>query len=229
MNYPDPTYVCRVSGLSSSNWSALEQRIGDDLIFPVNDCTTQVDSNGNTVTASRASRPTSTTSSASSCCTSTRSWTRSRSGRATPGAVPDLAPLNMTPTSPDIDLDTSRWEHGCTPYDAISQRGASSAGHGYPQCCTLEPHYTSIPHTNVVDWIGNARNNVRTRLGLLGGRSLRRAAEQLERGLPEGAYGRGPLRWNGSCREARTSVSAPSGSATCRSGAAQNRIEPKND
>jgi hypothetical protein len=58
VNYPAPTYVCRVSGLSSSNWSALELREllnhsanGDtaDLIFPVNDCTTQVDSSGNVV------------------------------------------------------------------------------------------------------------------------------------------------------------------------------------
>jgi len=46
---PTPTYVCRVSGLSSSNWSALDGRTGDDLIFPVNDCPTQVDTNGNIV------------------------------------------------------------------------------------------------------------------------------------------------------------------------------------
>jgi len=60
VNYPAPTYVCRVSGLSSSNWSTLEGREangphvngvddGSDLIFPVNDCTTQVDSNGNAI------------------------------------------------------------------------------------------------------------------------------------------------------------------------------------
>ena len=59
VNSPPPTYVCRVSGLSSSNWSALEARAGfthdpvngdrSDLVFPVNDCTTQVDQNGNIV------------------------------------------------------------------------------------------------------------------------------------------------------------------------------------
>jgi hypothetical protein len=57
VNYPAPTYVCRVSGLTSSNWSSLEGREangphvigvddGSDLIFPVNDCTSQVDRNG---------------------------------------------------------------------------------------------------------------------------------------------------------------------------------------
>ncbi|HEX5936921.1 MAG TPA: pilus assembly protein TadG-related protein [Actinomycetota bacterium] len=49
VNYPDPTYVCVVTGLSSDNWGELTQRVGDDLIFPVNDCATQVDNNGNIV------------------------------------------------------------------------------------------------------------------------------------------------------------------------------------
>ena len=46
-NYPATTYVCRVSGLSTSDWSGLEDRIGDELLFPVNDCMTQVDAQGN--------------------------------------------------------------------------------------------------------------------------------------------------------------------------------------
>lgn len=46
INYPADTFVCRVSGLSSSNWSSLEDRVGDELLFPVNDCTKQVDRNG---------------------------------------------------------------------------------------------------------------------------------------------------------------------------------------
>ncbi len=49
VNYPDPTHVCRVSGITTSTWSSLEQRIGEDLLFPVNDCNTQVDSNGNVI------------------------------------------------------------------------------------------------------------------------------------------------------------------------------------
>jgi hypothetical protein len=49
VNYPSPTYVCRVSGLSSANWQDLDRRVGQDLIFPVNDCNTQVDSNGNAI------------------------------------------------------------------------------------------------------------------------------------------------------------------------------------
>jgi Flp pilus assembly protein TadG len=46
INFPGDTYVCRVSGLASSDWSGLEDRVGDDLLFPVNDCTKQVDKNG---------------------------------------------------------------------------------------------------------------------------------------------------------------------------------------
>jgi hypothetical protein len=60
VNYPAPTFVCRVSGITSSNWSTLEGLEangphvsgvddGSDLIFPVNDCNTQVDSNGNPI------------------------------------------------------------------------------------------------------------------------------------------------------------------------------------
>lgn len=45
-NYPDITYVCRVSGLASSDWDGLETRLGDELLFPVNDCLTQVDKAG---------------------------------------------------------------------------------------------------------------------------------------------------------------------------------------
>ena len=49
VNYPDPTYVCVVTGLSSDNWGNLTARVGDDLIFPVDDCTTNVDQNGDVV------------------------------------------------------------------------------------------------------------------------------------------------------------------------------------
>ena len=50
INYPSPTYVCRVSGLSSSDWSALRNRVGDVVTFPMDDCTQNVDQNGNLVT-----------------------------------------------------------------------------------------------------------------------------------------------------------------------------------
>ena len=54
LNYPDPTYVCVVTGVSSANWQDLERRAGfpderSDLIFPIDDCTTNVDNNGNVV------------------------------------------------------------------------------------------------------------------------------------------------------------------------------------
>jgi len=45
-NYPADTFVCRVSGVATSDWSGLSTRKGDELLFPVNDCLTQVDKNG---------------------------------------------------------------------------------------------------------------------------------------------------------------------------------------
>lgn len=45
-NFPAPTYVCRVSGVAASDWSGLERQVGQELLFPVNDCATEVDRNG---------------------------------------------------------------------------------------------------------------------------------------------------------------------------------------
>ncbi len=39
-----PTYVCSDSGHATSNWSDLRTRIGDVLLFPVNDCSGQLPS-----------------------------------------------------------------------------------------------------------------------------------------------------------------------------------------
>jgi hypothetical protein len=54
INWPAETFVCRVSGLSTSNWNTLESRVddtppGNQLMFPVNDCATQVDSSGTAI------------------------------------------------------------------------------------------------------------------------------------------------------------------------------------
>jgi hypothetical protein len=57
LNFPDATYVCRVSGITSSNWSLLDGRVGDVLIFPVNDCNTHVDSDGNAIGCDSTTAP----------------------------------------------------------------------------------------------------------------------------------------------------------------------------
>jgi len=43
---PLPTYVCRVSGLASNDWTTLRSRVGDTVTFPMDDCTQNVDQNG---------------------------------------------------------------------------------------------------------------------------------------------------------------------------------------
>jgi Flp pilus assembly protein TadG len=42
-----PTYVCGSTGKATSNWSDLRSRIGDVVLFPVNDCSGQLDNSGN--------------------------------------------------------------------------------------------------------------------------------------------------------------------------------------
>ena len=49
LNYPSATYVCRVGGLSSSDWDELRNRVGDTVTFPMDDCAQNVDQNGNPV------------------------------------------------------------------------------------------------------------------------------------------------------------------------------------
>jgi hypothetical protein len=60
-SFPDETFVCRVSGLSSSDWQDLEARIqselGNELLFPVNDCATQVDRNGTPIGCAASTAP----------------------------------------------------------------------------------------------------------------------------------------------------------------------------
>jgi Putative Flp pilus-assembly TadE/G-like len=157
VNYPAPTYVCRVSGLTSSNWSSLEDRIGQELIFPVNDCTTQVDGNGNAVGCNPSQPPDKyniigfIVLRLEEVLDSKPEW-EGNSGTC------DHGPVNMTPTIGDFDLDTLHASEGCPNYDAISPPVVSAPGN--PKCCTLNTHYTFDPNTNVVDWIGNNRNNV---------------------------------------------------------------------
>jgi len=38
VNYPNPTYVCRVNGMAQSVWSDFEQLKGQTLFFPINRC-----------------------------------------------------------------------------------------------------------------------------------------------------------------------------------------------
>jgi hypothetical protein len=103
VNYPDPTYVCRVSGLSSSDWSSLEQRIGDDLIFPVNDCTTQVDSSGNTVTCFPSQPPDKYNIIGFMVLHLDEVLDQKSEWEGDSGTC-DFGPVNMTPTIGDFDL-----------------------------------------------------------------------------------------------------------------------------
>jgi Flp pilus assembly protein TadG len=157
VNYPDPTYVCRLSGLSSNQWTNnLEGRVGDDLTFPVNDCATQVDKNGATVGCSETPDKYNIIGfivlRLDAVLDSQAEW-GGTSGSCT------STPINMTVTSPNIDLDNIAPGLGCTPYDTIANVELNANGN--PKCCTENTHYVYDPVTHVVDWIGGVRNNVR--------------------------------------------------------------------
>jgi hypothetical protein len=157
LNYPSPTYVCRVSGLTSSNWQSLEGRVGDVLIFPVNDCNTHVDRDGNALGCSTTEAPDKynivgfIALQLEEVLDSKSEWEGS-SGRCS------TAPMNMTPASPDIDLDLIADGLGCTPYDVIDD--VEMSANGNPRCCTLNTQYTYDPVEHVIDWTGGNRNNV---------------------------------------------------------------------
>jgi putative Flp pilus-assembly TadE/G-like protein len=159
LHYPATTYVCRVSGLTSSNWKTLENHLGEDLTFPVNDCTKQVDKNGNVVACNTAPDKYDIIGfikfHLDAVLDSKAEW----GGKSATCAPP---PMNMTPTSPNIDLDDIAPGLGCTPYDAIGNVQVSAKGN--PKCCTLGPgpgsHYTYDALNHIIDWTGNNRPNV---------------------------------------------------------------------
>jgi hypothetical protein len=158
VRYPSPTFVCRVSGITSSNWSALEDRVGDDLIFPVNDCDTQVDKNGNAIGCTTTEAPDKynivgfIVVRLDAVLDSKAEW-----GGAGGSCTSD--PINMVGASPNIDLDTLAPGLGCTPYDTIENVKLEAPGK--PDCCTENTHFLYDPDTHVVDWIGAVRDNVR--------------------------------------------------------------------
>jgi putative Flp pilus-assembly TadE/G-like protein len=150
VNYPDPTYVCRLSGLASNLWSKnLEGRIGDDLTFPVNDCATQVDKNGTAVGC--ASDKVDKYNIIGFIVLRLDDVLDSKAEWAGNSGSCQTAPMNMVPASPNIDLDVIAPGLGCTPYDTISNVTMSRSGN--PKCCTENVDFTYDPVNHVVDWI----------------------------------------------------------------------------
>jgi hypothetical protein len=46
VNHPEPTYVCRVPGQRHDTWPVLLERVGDELLFPVNEPSEQLGQHG---------------------------------------------------------------------------------------------------------------------------------------------------------------------------------------
>jgi Flp pilus assembly protein TadG len=168
VHYPDVTYVCRVSGLTSSNWADLERRASDtheddddgdssDLVFPVNDCSQQVDRNGNVIGCDADVAPDKydiigfIVLHLRAVLDSRAEW-EGASGNC-------QITQNMTPASPNIDLDVTA-APGCSPpYDVISNVQLDAPGR--PRCCSEPADYVYNTTTHEIDWRGGNRNNVR--------------------------------------------------------------------
>jgi hypothetical protein len=154
---PDPTYVCRVSGLASDIWqNDLAPRIGEELMFPVNDCTTQVDKDGNVVGCTGIPDKYNIVGfivlRLTAILDDQADW-------GDPARQCQTAAADMNPAAPSVDLDVAAANLGCTPYDYISNVQVSGPG----GCCIEGTHYTYDPSTHVVDWIwtGGPQRNVR--------------------------------------------------------------------
>jgi hypothetical protein len=167
ISYPTPTFVCRVSGLASSDWSELEKREGpphvpgqadsSDLMFPVNDCATMVDKNGSPIGCDSTTPP-DKYNIIGFIILHLDAVLDSQSEWAGSGGSCASAPMNFVPSSPNIDLDVLAAGLGCTPYDTISDVRLKRTGN--PQCCTENVDYTYDPNTHVIDWTGANRTNV---------------------------------------------------------------------
>ena len=225
VNYPDATYVCRVSGLSSSDWSARATDRGrSDLPRErLRDAGRQQREHGDLLPEPAA---------------------RQVQHHRLHGAAPRRGPgpeVGVGGRFRDVRLRTREHDPDDrrlrSRYPARQRRlpelrrarppTLSAPGNNPFRCCTLDTHYTFDPTTNVVDWIGNARDNV-----------------TIEWGWSEGGpCGVPPNNSSGVCLKVHTveprfggtdpggeptSVCGPSGSAICRSGAAPNRIEREN-
>ena len=157
VNYPAPTYVCRVSGLAEDIWqNDLSERLGEELMFPVNDCTTQVDDRGQVVGCDEMPHKYNIVGFVvlrlDEVLSDQQDWGGSSSTCTT-------NPVSMTSASPDVDLDVAATSLGCTPYDFISDVEVNASGPG--PCCTEGTHYNYDPDNHVVDWIDGDKNNVR--------------------------------------------------------------------
>lgn len=157
VNYPAPTYVCRLSGLASNLWTNnLEDRVGDDLTFPVNDCATQVDTNGSAVGCS--SDKVDKYNIIGFIVLRLDAVLDSQAEWGGTGDTCTSTPIDMKVNSPNIDLDVIAPGLGCTPYDTIAN--VTLSANGNPKCCTENTHFVYDPATHVVDWIGAVRNGV---------------------------------------------------------------------
>ena len=159
MNWPATTFVCRVSGLSTSNWNSSKNRIGDDLIFPVNDCNTQVDKNGNPI----------------GCNTErgARQVQHHRLHRAAARCVLDSKPpsgrglrqlcrprVNMTPTIAGHRSRRLRCRACGLPERRHLERRALRRA-GKPRSLQRSIHSRFDPEHERLDWIGNTADNVK--------------------------------------------------------------------
>jgi Flp pilus assembly protein TadG len=143
LNYPNPTWVCTMSGNQDSLFGAngASNVVGQILVFPVTDAQVILDSAGKiekfNVVGFVALRLDAV-------------YDANQAGGTT---VPcgSLTDQTITPTTPDFDLNARSTASGCAPFDDVVNVRAN----GTNPCCQEGTHYTFDQNTHILDWTAN--------------------------------------------------------------------------
>jgi hypothetical protein len=173
VNYPNPTYVCRLSGGASSVFGNDVQKDGpmydliddddvadhnddeDILFFPINRCDSptfgQVDKNGNP--APCGITPNQYDIIGFVALRLINIYTPNEAASSTTSCGNQT--IDFTNATPDLDLDSV--SNACLPYDDLLNLQLKKGG----SCCTLNNQYTYDAVTHVIHWQGGKVDGVK--------------------------------------------------------------------
>jgi putative Flp pilus-assembly TadE/G-like protein len=143
IHFPEPTYVCTDSGISSSSWATLEDRIGDDLTFPINRTSGQLMGNGGQIEKYDI------------IGFATMNLTAILTVQQAQAGGGGCSVTRNFPNASPVTLDQLGTADGCfaAPPDSVSTPTLTNANKKDPPCCTEGVHYTYDAGTRTITWI----------------------------------------------------------------------------
>jgi Flp pilus assembly protein TadG len=152
LNYPDPTYVCSTSGNRSSDWVTLATRIGDVLLFPINDQDNEIDTGSNPPSVDKYDV----------IGFASLKLLDVIDGNQAGGQSGSCAFTRNFPNASPLDLVTTGQLQSCLPSTWSAANGDTITNiqlkGNQPACCTLGTDYTVTTDVNghpIVTWINN--------------------------------------------------------------------------